>query len=160
LQKSLSFIQIKGMNNMSGSIFDKTYTVKQLLNRFGIFLLIAIPIYIFMMFKYAWEYQYVNSNGPFKWDKKITEVCSKTIDPNLTDIDTSKVEFDLGQLLFKPATRYRYSVMIKDNPECLGFVIRQGLYGGKDGNFRSIYVNKKFETVAEITVIYTDKKDD
>jgi hypothetical protein len=142
---------------MSNFNLDKTYTVKQLLKRLGILLLIAIPIYIFMMLKFTWEHQYVNSDGPFKWDKKLTEVCD--VSNHIPAVDENKVEFDIGSFVFKPATRYINADVLATNPECIGYLMRKGLYGGKEASLRRVLVNTNNKIVAEITVIYTDTKE-
>jgi uncharacterized protein YqgQ len=143
---------------VTDSIFDKTYTVKQLLIQFGILLLIAILIYIFLMMKYAWEHQTMYSAGPYKWDEKRKEVCAAN--KLIPKVNENKIEMNFGRFTFQPSTRFGYSILLRDNPECIGYVIRQGLYGGKEGSFKNIYVNKNNKTVAEITVIYTDKRDE
>lgn len=123
-----------------------------------IFIVLAVLFYIFMVFKAGWENQPIYSTSPYKWDKQGAEVCAKN--KGLPVIDESKVEFDLGVLLFRPVHGYGHASVFDTNPECIGYVMRRGLYGGKAGSFRTIYVNKLNKTVAEITVLYTDNKNE
>lgn len=120
-----------------------------------IFIVLAVLFYIFMVFKAGWENQPIYSKSPYKWDKKAIEVCAKN--KGLPKIDESKVEFDLGVLLFRPVHSYANASVFDTNPECIGYAMRRGLYGGSAGSFRVIYVNQNNATEAEIIVLYPDK---
>jgi hypothetical protein len=148
---------------MTNDVLNPSQALKQkyfLVSKKGtvIFVILAVLFYIFMVFKAGWENQPIYSKSPYKWDKKGAEVCAKN--KGLPEVDKSKLPFDLGAFAFKPVARYGHSSVFDTNPECIGYSLRQGLYGGETGSFRNIYVNRNNEKVAEIIVLYTDNKDE
>lgn len=148
---------------MTTDIPDPDQTLRQkyfLVSRRGmvIFVLLALVMYVLMVFVVAWGNQPIYSKSPYKWDKKRLEVCAKNKD--VPNIDESKVSVGFDGFGFKPVTGYAPASLFDTNPECIGYGMRRGLYGGSTGSFRTIYVNKNNEVVAEITVLYTDNKDE
>lgn len=140
--------------NSNESVKQKYFLVSKRGTAF--FILLILLAYVFMVFKAGWDNQWIYSTSPYKWDEKRKEICARNL--GIKGIDENKVEFDLGVLVFRPVHGYAPASLFDTNPECEGYKLRSGLYGGKAGSFRTIYVNKSNETVAEITVLYTDKK--